>query len=242
MSEKTFDKVQDILNERRVPLPDYEILRRIREAWRRKGALSATIIRSTSGIPDPATLYRRFGTLEKIYQLIGFKPDPSVYKRKRRGETSRDLRDWVLREICELHRNIVTIHRLPGKHRKMILLDGVIPLSIYTCVRYETELKRPGWIIDAPPEERNHVSLLCLQDEHQQRIIAYYLMPPGFRYFERMKLRPGTPSLRKAIELSSLADLKTEAHRLWSSASLRIKAQRNSLLHNELRRLSEWNG
>jgi hypothetical protein len=54
--------------------------------WRRHGHLSEAIIHRSKNVPARNQYYKRFGSLTKAYQLIGFKVDRHPYSRKKQGQ------------------------------------------------------------------------------------------------------------------------------------------------------------
>lgn len=57
-------------------LDDAEMLRRLAELLKRKGRLSADIIKAAEGLPCPASYRSRFGGLPAAYARIGYEPKP----------------------------------------------------------------------------------------------------------------------------------------------------------------------
>lgn len=77
----TFAKAQKLLAERRIEIPEEEMLTRLRLILRRRGKLNARIINSTLGLNHVSSYVKHFGSLRKAYALIGYK-------------SSRDC-DWI---------------------------------------------------------------------------------------------------------------------------------------------------
>jgi DNA invertase Pin-like site-specific DNA recombinase len=67
-----FLRAQKIIEERRVELPEDEMLARLRATLKRRGRLSGAIINETVGLPCTATYMEHFGTLRNAYKLIGY--------------------------------------------------------------------------------------------------------------------------------------------------------------------------
>src|SRR5713226_5073922 len=67
-----FLRAQRIIEERRVELPEDEMLARFRATLKRRGRLSGAIINETVGLPCTATYMEHFGTLRNAYRLIGY--------------------------------------------------------------------------------------------------------------------------------------------------------------------------
>jgi len=67
-----FARAQKLIAERRVQIPEDQMLLRLRTTLHRKGKLSWTIIDNTPGLPSAGTYADHFGTLRKIYALLGY--------------------------------------------------------------------------------------------------------------------------------------------------------------------------
>lgn len=78
---ETFARAQKLLAERRLEIPEEEMLVRLRLTLRRKGKLNSRIINTTLGLNHVSSYVKHFGSLRKAYALIGYK-------------SSRDC-DWI---------------------------------------------------------------------------------------------------------------------------------------------------
>ena len=58
--------------ERRIEIPEDQMLLRLRVALNRKGKLNSSIINNTAGLPSVTSYIKHFGTLRKIYSLLGY--------------------------------------------------------------------------------------------------------------------------------------------------------------------------
>jgi hypothetical protein len=54
-------------------MSDEEMLKRLRVVFKRKGRLSFGIINEAAAIPSTATYVKRFGSLRKLYALVGYR-------------------------------------------------------------------------------------------------------------------------------------------------------------------------
>lgn len=68
----TFAKAQKLLAERRIEIPEEEMLTRLRMTLRRRGKLNSRIINSTLGLNHVSSFVKHFGSLRKAYALIGY--------------------------------------------------------------------------------------------------------------------------------------------------------------------------
>ena len=76
-----FARAQKLLAERRVEIPENEMLLRLRLTLRRRGKLNSRIINTTLGLNHVSSYVKHFGSLRKAYALIGY-------------ESPRDC-DWI---------------------------------------------------------------------------------------------------------------------------------------------------
>ncbi|MET4717158.1 DNA invertase Pin-like site-specific DNA recombinase [Bradyrhizobium japonicum] len=67
-----FARAQKLLAERRVEIPEDEMLLRLRLALRRRGKLNSRIINETLGLNHVSSYVKHFGSLRKAYALIGY--------------------------------------------------------------------------------------------------------------------------------------------------------------------------
>ncbi|MCA1411732.1 recombinase family protein [Bradyrhizobium sp. NBAIM20] len=69
-----FARAQKLLAERRVEIPENEMLLRLRLTLRRRGKLNSRIINTTLGLNHVSSYVKHFGSLRKAYALIGYVP------------------------------------------------------------------------------------------------------------------------------------------------------------------------
>jgi hypothetical protein len=72
VEQRTFERAQKIMTERRLEIAEDEMLLRLRVALSRKGKLNSNIINNTVGLPSASTYVKHFGSLRKAYALIGY--------------------------------------------------------------------------------------------------------------------------------------------------------------------------
>jgi DNA invertase Pin-like site-specific DNA recombinase len=72
VEQRTFERAQKIMTERRLEIPEDQMLLRLRVARSRKGKLNSSIINNTVGVPSASTYVKHFGSLRKAYALIGY--------------------------------------------------------------------------------------------------------------------------------------------------------------------------
>jgi hypothetical protein len=67
-----FLRAKKVIENRRVDLPEEEMLARLRRTLMKEGRLSPAIIDRTVGLPCTQTFMQHFGSLRNVYRLIGY--------------------------------------------------------------------------------------------------------------------------------------------------------------------------
>lgn len=71
---EVFRRVETRLKDRRVEIPEEEMLSRLRRLLHKKGRLSPALIENASGLPGVDTYIKHFGSIRNTYRLIGYTP------------------------------------------------------------------------------------------------------------------------------------------------------------------------
>ncbi|WP_256465046.1 MULTISPECIES: recombinase family protein [unclassified Bradyrhizobium] len=95
-----FARAQKLLADRRVEIPEEEMLLRLRLTLRRRGKLNSHIINRTLGLNHVSSYVKHFGSLRKAYALIGY-------------VSPRDC-DWIDTREFLRRRTIEACHRTRG--------------------------------------------------------------------------------------------------------------------------------
>jgi hypothetical protein len=74
IDQRTFDAAQARLERNRTPLTDRQMLDGLTRVFKRHGTLNADIINSAREIPNAHRFVRRFGSMNRAYELVGYEP------------------------------------------------------------------------------------------------------------------------------------------------------------------------
>jgi DNA invertase Pin-like site-specific DNA recombinase len=88
IDQRTFDRVQHVLQTRTNKIPDRELLRQLRRLLAAKKRLSRRIIGASRATASSSTYWRRFGSLERAFRLVGFHPRPGASTRRPPSRTA----------------------------------------------------------------------------------------------------------------------------------------------------------
>ena len=120
VSQAAFDRAQRIRH-RENYWTDAQLLDKLRRLLAKRGYLSERLIQNSSG-PSLATFYRRLGTFERIYQLVGFKPGARVFQRSKSRGVRLSLKSGLFRQIEALFPGRVKRFRLPSRIRELLCM------------------------------------------------------------------------------------------------------------------------
>lgn len=178
-----FARAQKVLNDLKNgrQLSDEELLNRLKALWRRKGHLTMEIMRSAREVPDWTVYQRRFGSILKAYDLIGFRPRKR-YDFSRNGSRIDALICATAGEICQdVQRrggNVTFLEEL-----NLLLLNGTATLVVAVAWSVNDGALGPGgkrsrrWEVRKIKYRKSDVTLVIRLDAGNERVQDYFLVP-----------------------------------------------------------------
>jgi DNA invertase Pin-like site-specific DNA recombinase len=178
IERNVFFRAQRMMEERRVDLPEEEMLARLRAVLKKRGKLSTAIIDETVGIPTTPTYRAHFGTLRKAYSLVG-------YLTKHNCDFI-DFREHWVAEVAELKKKIADSIEKAGKRSvtndndDYLLVDGKVGISFRVARRYEPERPShsPRWNIERRRRCLPPGWVVTIRQAEVKRTVLDYLLFP----------------------------------------------------------------
>ena len=172
---KMFLRAQESIRARRERMSDEEMLECLRQLYARRGYLSGIIIDEAGELPSSGMYQRRFGSLYRAYELIGFTPDRDY------------LYIEVNRRLRKLHVEIVSdiVHAIEGLGG-WVAVDGATGLFTingeFTALVVIARFRRTAggakrWIVRLETGLRPDLTVAARMDEGNEAILDYYLLP-----------------------------------------------------------------
>jgi DNA invertase Pin-like site-specific DNA recombinase len=161
ITEATFQSVQRLLLGRTIHRSDEELLDALRQLLTKAGRLSLRLVKENSETPSPSTYRKRFGSLRRAYELIGYgaaRDFGSIDLRRR----TLAIRDEFLREIQTMFPDTMRIIRKGGRWRSCLRLKNGRIISVLVARSVGDE----RWVIDPVSRERKHLTLVLLLNRH----------------------------------------------------------------------------
>jgi DNA invertase Pin-like site-specific DNA recombinase len=220
IDQATFDRAQRVLAGHRVSYTSKALLTSLKWAFVRNGRLSSKIIDRNRSGGNSGTYIRRFGSLFKVYEQVGFKPPASRYAMSQHVHDNRVLRKSVLREIQELFPTDVRIVCSRKEQREVVEVDRQVKVSVLLCGKLNRRGMRGQfpWLLRLLPRERENIALICALDSQWRNVVSYHLMQPiGDSITQSHCFYKDDPWLTNTgIRLEDLSDL---CHKVRSLAS-----------------------
>ena len=197
-----FDKAQKILRRRSTLMSDEEMLDILREVLLQDGKITSRRLKRSLGTPSPSSYIRRFGSLRRAYELIGYRACAPCEFRNR----VQVMREGLLRQIADLF--LVKFCCSTG--RKMacpIALTQWIDCLGVIASSFKTLKQAARWRINPALRECRHLSLVARLDIGNDSFLDFRIFPHVDRKM-RIDLRPADPWLDRGVLLNELSDFR----------------------------------
>jgi DNA invertase Pin-like site-specific DNA recombinase len=184
VDSETFAAAQNALRDRTLYRSDEDLLIRLRAFLSREGMLSQHMIDSSRELPSARTYKARFGSIKRVYELIGYDysghilTHPKMRKAMWRSRSRRErLRLKFLRDTCKLFRRDVRVIRKGPIDRPVLCFRDGLRISVLICPFTRTPLGYHRWRIPPLREGQSQLTLLCLCNETNDAFQEFYLVP-----------------------------------------------------------------
>jgi DNA invertase Pin-like site-specific DNA recombinase/DNA-binding winged helix-turn-helix (wHTH) protein len=209
VSVEQFTRVQKLIQRRRnwPKRPDEYLLNGMRRVLAREGRLTEKLL-TGRGIFDHRTYCKRFGSVLRAYQLVGYQPSIHAFKSVDNLRKMKRLRSELLIRLKELFpSNVRIIQRCGQSQRRAIELDNSLQIVVHICRPVRPTLGgEPRWLLIAQPRESGVPALICFADKNMSQLISFYVVPEFGQIIRRYKvLREGHPWLAAGKRLESLS-------------------------------------
>jgi DNA invertase Pin-like site-specific DNA recombinase len=175
---ETFAKVQEIYS-RDTLYTDEQLLDGLRGLLEKRGRLSDKVILRARDVPSPMTYKRRFGSLNRAYQLIGYTPAMCSLSTPERRKQSIALRNQFISRLVRDCPRAVRIERADRKRRPHLIVDNSIQVAPLIFPSDTTIAGHLRWMCDPVRSETKNVTLACILDPTNTRIRSSFVLAPG---------------------------------------------------------------
>ena len=189
----SFFKVKKIIEERRVSLPEEEMLLRLRKVLSREGRISQKIINETKGLPSDKSYIKHFGSLRNTYKLVGYASPHKADYLDTRPKWLELLRSLVFRVASKLAAQGAIISA-PSSYNLLVNGSENVAFRIARWSPGRDGVHFPYWVI-----QRRHLAtgwiVAVRLGENNSSVLDYVLLPTSatdrnvIRFSERGRAR-----------------------------------------------------
>ena len=181
-----FFTAQGMIRERNRRYSDEEMLDRLKHLFQHHGYLSGLIIDETESIPSSGAYQRRFGSLVRAYELVGFKPDRDY----RYIEINRLLRQKHHRIVAETIDAIETLGGgiLRNPATDLLTVNDEFTASIVIARCQQTPAGSLRWKIRLDTGLAPDITVAIRMDNANVSPLDYYLLPLYDMTTDRIRL------------------------------------------------------
>ncbi|WP_425486041.1 recombinase family protein [Azospirillum melinis] len=178
-----FDAAQNIIQMRSVRLTDAEMLGALTDLFSREETLSGLIIDEAEGLPSSSAYRARFGSLLRVYEIIGYRPRRD-YRYIEINRALRQLYPGIVQSIIDGLESRGCVLRHDGD---LIMVNGEFSLSVVIsrCCRIQSGSLR--WWLRFDTGLQPDITVAVRMNAANQVPMDFYLLP-GID-IARMKLK-----------------------------------------------------
>jgi hypothetical protein len=215
VDQRTFERAQEVLRGRTYNKTNTDLLEDLRRLLASEGRLSLQIVKRSPGIASPSTYRKRFGSLRRAYELIGYgRPEHFGAIDLRRRTLA--LRDELISRIVRETEGAISVVQPSGRWRSRLRMPNgrIISLQIVRAVRVYRDTVR--WIVDAHPIERRFAALVARLNEDNSGFLDFHVVDRIER-LHRFRVKRHDPWLEKAHRIRHLAEISAVVERIAKS-------------------------
>jgi hypothetical protein len=181
-----FEAARGIIRERSHKLSNEEMLGSLQQLLQDRGYLSGLIIDETERLASSSAYQSRFGSLLRVYQLVGFTPDRDY----RYIEINRALRRMYPQIVADA---IIGIKNAGGWVEQdpvtdLLTINGEFTASIVLVRCYATTADSLRWRIRFDVSLWPDITVAARMDQPNQNPLDYYLLPRIDMTMPRLRL------------------------------------------------------
>ena len=197
-----FFTAQGMIRERNRRYSDEEMLERLKHLFQHHGYLSGLIIDEAESMPSSGAYQRRFRSLIRAYELVGFKPDRDY----RYIEINRALRQMHHEIVAN---TIASIENLGGAVRRnpatdLLAVNSEFTASIVIARCQQTPAGSLRWKIRLDTGLAPDITVGLRMDSSNEAPLDYYLLPLLEMTTDRIRLAEENGLMLDAFRFDSL--------------------------------------
>jgi DNA invertase Pin-like site-specific DNA recombinase len=211
----TFETAHSIWSRKTRRLSDELFLERLRSLLKKKGRLNARIINESSLTPSCSAYEGRFGSLDKVYELIGYKRTDTYMLRQLSHTHMLGLYRSLYCRLRRLFPDLRATHLSPSSRPKKLCFSTGVTIVVAVCPAEKTLTGQRRWRFESRYAETSGLpTLLCLCDGSNKNIARFVLLRNASHIHAIAMLKEEDERLKNGIRLRHLRDFRRVTHRM----------------------------
>lgn len=170
-----FFTAQGMIRERNRRYTDEEMLERLKHLFQHHGYLSGIVIDEAESMPSSGIYQRRFGSLIRAYELVGFKPDRDYSYIEINQALRQKHHEVVAETIASIETLGGTVDRNPATD--LLTVNGEFTASIVIARCQQTPAGSLRWKIRLDTGLMPDITVAIRMDQNNEAPLDYYLLP-----------------------------------------------------------------
>jgi DNA invertase Pin-like site-specific DNA recombinase len=223
--------------------PDEFLLERMRRVLAKHGRLTQRLLKTHVSF-DYRTYCKRFGSVLRAYELVGYKASIRAIKSGERQKKIRRLKIDLLQKLKELFPQRVRVIQEPVRNqRRFIEIDGHLNIAVQVgCPSRCLIGGQPRWLLKVHPLERGMPTLVCTSNRELDGLIDFYLVPQFGQGMRKYRIL-GRDSRwlrfsKKLSDLSEFCDVAIEIAGSASEKSIKMRRFGDTVISEHTRTIS----
>jgi DNA invertase Pin-like site-specific DNA recombinase len=180
---------------------DQEMLDMIQALYKKEGRLSGLLIDEAESIPSSSVYRRRFGSLPKVYRLIGYKPDHDLEYIEINRQLRRKHAEVVEDVVVNIESLGGTVER--GERTDLLLVNREFSTSVVIARCRKTAEYRFRWHIRLDIGLAPDITVAVRMNHGNKEPLDYYLLPQ----MDLANLKIGSRGLCMAYDNELMLDI-----------------------------------
>lgn len=172
---ETFLRVRKLIDERQRRYSDEELLEMLKSLYDSKGHVSGFMIDECEVMPCASVYSKRFGSLLRAYELIGYVPDHD-YSFIEINKRIRNMHSDVIMDIEEMLRSHGTNIQLDPEFDGIRWLNGELKLSVVVCRCKKSNSGRSKWTVRFERKTNPDFTIVVRMNADNESILDYYII------------------------------------------------------------------
>jgi hypothetical protein len=199
---EVFRRAQEIIAVRDRTYSDEEMMELLRQLLKAKGRLSAVLIDEAEGMPPSWAYSRRFKSLLRAYQLVGYTPQRDEAYR----EINRRLRQYHSTHIAEIIGRLKSegadVERDPATDLLTVNREFTASLVLARCLHTGGAFR---WVIRLDTSLEPDITIAARMEPENASILDYYLFPNIEELSAQLRLAPENGFVLDVYRFSDLS-------------------------------------